>query len=126
MPARHWTCQRVTAGAKCSHRNPSRKRKCERCHKTRPARQRPAHMSALALPYEYYVRLNGGEYCGICGRRPESGKRLHRDHEHKGVGTPRGLLCFPCNLQLKHTSTVTWLRGAAAYLERVEDRRGAA
>lgn len=79
-------------------------------------------MSALDVPYEHYVELNGGEYCGICGKTPEPGKRLHRDHEHKGVGRPRGLLCFPCNLQLKHTSTVEWLRAAAAYLERVEAR----
>lgn len=124
--ARGWTCQRVAKGAKCGHRNPPRTRKCGRCLKPRPVRQRPAHMSALALPYEYYVRLNGGEHCGICGRRPEPGKKLHRDHEHKGVGTARGLLCFPCNLQLKHTSTIAWLRGAAEYLERVEDRRAAA
>jgi hypothetical protein len=121
-----WTCQRVTERVKCGHLNPNRKRKCERCGKTRPARKRPAHMSALDLPYEYYVQINGGEHCGICGRVPDPGKKLHRDHEHKGVGFARGLLCFPCNLQLKHTSTVTWLHGAAAYLERAESRRAAA
>ena len=122
----YWTCQRVTAGARCGHVNPNRRRKCERCQKTRPVRQRPAHTSALDLPYDYYVAINGGEVCGICGTRPAPGKKLHRDHEHKGVGFPRGLLCFPCNLQLKHSSTVEWLRAAAAYLERADARREAA
>lgn len=118
-----WTCQRSTGGAKCKASNPNRLQKCARCGKRRPARERPAHLSALDLPYEYYAEINGGDSCGICGRTPEAGKKLHRDHEHKGVGTPRGLLCFPCNLQLKHTSTPEWLRGAADYLDRVEARR---
>lgn len=113
-----WTCQRHSGGIKCGHVNPNRFQKCQTCGKRRPPRQRPAHLSALSLPYEYYREINGGERCGICGREPQPGKRLHRDHEHKGVGKPRGLLCFQCNQQLKHTSTVEWLRAAAEYLER--------
>lgn len=74
-------------------------------------------MAALQLSYETYVEINDGEFCGICGREPESGKRFHRDHDHR-TGKPRGVLCFPCNLQLKHSSTVEWLRAAASYLER--------
>lgn len=88
------------------------------CGKRKPPRRRPDHLKALELPYETFVEINGGEQCGICGKVPESGKKLHRDHEHRGDGKPRGLLCFPCNLQLKHSSTVEWLRAAAAYLER--------
>jgi hypothetical protein len=122
-----WTCQRQSGGVKCRATNPNRVQKCTRCGKRRPKRERPAHLSALSLSYEYYVLLNGGDHCGICGReRTPSDPKLHRDHEHKGVGTPRGLLCFPCNLQLKHTSTAKWLRAAADYLERVEARRSAA
>src|SRR5207253_2386160 len=86
-----WTCQRRSAGEKCGHLNGGRKRRCEACGKPRPARRRPAHMAALDVPYEEYVRLNGGEHCGICGAAPKPGRRLDRDHEHKGVGTPRGL-----------------------------------
>jgi hypothetical protein len=78
-----WTCQRRSLGVKCGHRNPNRKRLCEWCKKPRPARKRPAHMSALALPYDYYVALNGGERCGICGAAPKPGKKLHRDHDHR-------------------------------------------
>jgi hypothetical protein len=118
MPRGFWTCQRRKGGERCAWVNPNRKRKCEQCGKPRPPRKRPMHMSALALSYDYYVQINGGEHCGICGAEPKPGRRLDRDHEHKGVGTPRGLLCWSCNRQLKHTSTVEWLRAAAAYLER--------
>jgi hypothetical protein len=120
-----WTCQRVSGGVKCGCPNSNRRRKCRECGKPRPPRKRPMHMSALALPYEHYVQINGGERCGICGAAPKPGRRLDRDHEHKGVGTPRGLLCWSCNRQLKHTSTVEWLRAAAAYLERANTRRAA-
>lgn len=119
MAARFWTCQRVAHGVKCGHRNPRRKHLCERCGKRRPATQRPAHLVALDLPYEDYVALNGGERCGICGVEPKPGKKLHRDHDHCS-GTPRGVLCFPCNLQLKNGYGPQWLRAAADYLERAE------
>lgn len=121
-----WTCQRSSGGVKCRASNPNRLQKCARCGKRRPDRKRPAHLSALNLPYEYFVEVNGGEHCGICGKVPEPGKKLHRDHEHVGVGFARGVLCFPCNLQLKHSSSVAWLRAAADYLERAEQRRPAA
>ena len=118
--ARTWTCRRVTAGVPCGRVNGSRKRKCGRCGKPRPARKRPAHMAALDLSYEHYVELNGGEHCGICGKPPSPGRRLDRDHEHSGAGRPRGLLCWSCNRQLRTWATVEWLRAAAAYLERIE------
>jgi len=35
--------------------------------------------------------------CYICGRKQKSGKRLATDHEHKGLGRIRGLLCSACN-----------------------------
>lgn len=120
-----WTCQRVTTGAKCGWLNANRYRKCRACGKSRPARKPPAHMSALALSYEYYVELNGGERCGICGAAPNPGRRLDRDHCHKGVGTPRGLLCWSCNKWLREFMGPKWLRAAAAYLERADTRRAA-
>jgi hypothetical protein len=82
-------------------------------------------MSALALPYDYYVQLNGSETCGICGAAPKPGKKLHRDHEHVGVGFARGALCFRCNAALRPYMTLEWLRAAVAYLERADTRRAA-
>jgi hypothetical protein len=118
-----WTCTRQTAGVRCRERNDNRRTICVACGKRRPPRQRPAHLSALAYSYDWYVELNGGETCGICGTGPKPGRRLDRDHSHEGVGVPRGLLCHYCNRTLKQRITPEWLRAAAAYLERVEERR---
>lgn len=124
MSARPWTCQRVTGGAKCGHVNPSRRyRNCQACGKPRPDTKPPAHMSALELPMAYYVEINGGPNCGICGKPPAPGEKFHRDHEHKGVGFPRGVLCFPCNSALRPYMDLAWVEAAAAYLRRAEERR---
>lgn len=79
-------------------------------------------MAALAeYDYVWYV-AQFSERCGICGAPPKS-RRLDRDHEHKGQGRPRGLLCaFPCNTGLKDWMTPEWLRAAADYLEAAEAR----
>lgn len=117
---RAWTCQRVRAGKKCGHRNPSIKRKCQSCDKLRPARKKPAHMVALNATYEDYIALNGGEHCGICGaKRKPGGKRLHRDHDHR-TGKARGLLCFPCNSALRPYMDWKWVCAAADYLARTK------
>jgi hypothetical protein len=80
-------------------------------------------MAALALSYEDYVALNGGEACGICGAvRKPGGNRLHRDHDHR-TGRARGILCFPCNSALRPYMTLEWLRAAVAYVERAADVR---
>jgi hypothetical protein len=34
------------------------------------------------------------------------------------------LLCWTCNLALRDFATLEWTHGAAAYLERAEQRRG--
>jgi hypothetical protein len=118
---RYWTCQRQKAGKKCGTRNLARKRLCGGCGKAKPARKRPAHMAALGLSYEDYVAINGGsEACGICGK-PRSPTRRHaRDHEHKGDGKPRGILCWKCNNALPDWMDARWLRLATYYLERAE------
>lgn len=82
-------------------------------------------MKALDLPYEYFVELNGGEHCGICGALPSPHRRLDRDHVHTGDGIPRGVLCRACNRVLNQhrygvAITAEWLRAAATYLERTE------
>lgn len=77
-------------------------------------------MAALDIPYEEYVRLNGGERCAICGKPPSSGRRLDRDHDHK-TGKPRGLLCggrMGCNRRLGRVDDLDWLAAATAYLQR--------
>jgi hypothetical protein len=76
-----WTCQRVSGGEKCGHRNPNRKQLCERCRKPRPPRRQPAHRKALELPYEAFVQANGGDWCGICGKEGSVTRKLDRDHD---------------------------------------------
>ena len=120
MMPRVWTCQRTTAGERCGHQNPARKRLCETCGKPKPTRKRPAHMAALDLPYEHYIKVNGGNHCGICRAKPKPSRRLDRDHEHKAGGKPRGLLCFRCNAALRDYMTLDWMRAAVAYLECTE------
>jgi hypothetical protein len=121
-----WTCQRTTAGVKCRERNDNRRRICIKCGKRRPPRQRPAHLSALSLPYSYYLALQGDvERCGICHAAPKPGRKLHRDHEHQGVGYPRGLLCFRCNAALRPYMGAAWLRAALTYVTRADERRAA-
>lgn len=116
-----WTCRRQTEGVICGQVNQGKFRKCITCQKPRPARKRPAHMAALDLPYEHFVQINGGEFCGICGAERKPEKRLDRDHDHR-TGLPRGLLCWSCNRQLRTWSTVEWLLAAAAYLQRHLER----
>jgi hypothetical protein len=122
---RQWTCQRSTGGVKCGAKNPRIKRNCQVCGKPRPKTKQVAHRKVLELPYEAYVIANGGsENCGICGRPPPEGGRHRKDHEHKGEGLARGLLCWTCNLALRDFATVDWMRNATSYLERAESRRG--
>lgn len=119
MPRGFWTCQKQAGGIPCRVLNPNRFQICQACGKRRPKRKRPAHMSALELPYEYFVRINGGDHCGVCGRGPSPGRRLDRDHSHEGVGVPRGVLCHLHNRAMKlFNDDPALLRAAAAYLER--------
>ena len=118
-----WTCQRQIAGVKCRALNANRFQKCQTCGKRRPPRKPPAHMSALKVPYEFYVQINGGERCGVCGAGPSVRRRLDKDHSHEGVGKPRGLLCWRHNKGIEmFGDSPELLRAAAAYLERSEAR----
>jgi len=120
---RQWTCR----GCKAVHAN-TRLRKCPACKKARPAPRRAAHMKALDHPYEFYVELNGGEHCGICGKKPKKRadgtvtRRLDRDHDHR-TGKPRGLLCggrMGCNRRLGRVDDRKWLNATIAYLDRAD------
>jgi Recombination endonuclease VII len=122
MAVRTWRCRRVKAGVKCDTLNLRIKQRCTKCGGARPRRRVPAHRAALAsMTYAQCVSAFG-ERCGICGAGPTT-KRLQRDHEHKGAGAIRGLLCFQCNIDLRDRMTLAWLCGAVAYLERFEARR---
>lgn len=126
---RSWKCR----GCGKSWTN-TRLKKCPFCGRAKPKKRRPAHMSALDLPYEVYVEINGGEFCAICGKRPKRDaagnviRRLDRDHDHVS-GKPRGLLCpgrMGCNRKLGRVDDLAWLRAANRYLTSAEERRRAA
>lgn len=117
----YWTCPRVRNGKQCKTQNPNVKQKCVTCGCPRPKRTVAKHMAALEIPYEEYVRMFG-ERCGICGFEPTPERKLDRDHVHKGDGIPRGLLCAICNMKLDDRVTAAWLRRAADYVERAEER----
>ena len=74
-------------------------------------RERAAHVAAH------------GPQCQICGLVPKRG--LDQDHDHR-TGATRGWLCHACNRKLWSGVTSDWLRDAADYLERAEDRAGTA
>jgi hypothetical protein len=113
-----WTCHKTTDGEKCETKNPRRLKKCTGCGKSRPPVKRKAHEEVLrTLPYDKAVKINGGEFCGICGREPKPGRRLHRDHDHR-TGEFRGLLCFHDNSALRPYMTLEWCLKAVAYLQR--------
>lgn len=75
---------------------------------------------------EWLAKLDAqGGLCGICRKLPTS-LTLCVDHEHvRGWKrmTPemrkqyvRGLLCFSCNVALRHRVTTTWLTAALNYM----------
>lgn len=122
-----WLCTRKRDGVKCMTRNEALKQKCVTCGAARPKRSTPKHMTALKVhDYEFFVELNGGEHCGICGRGPSPTRRLDRDHAHtiRGLGEPRGLLCPTHNRWLPSWMTLELARAMVAYLERHEVRMG--
>lgn len=127
----HWLCTRKTAGVKCMTKNEPRKQLCVTCGKAKPKKSPKKHMTALRVhDYDYFIEINGGEHCGICGVTREQtstpNQRMQRDHGHTttSLGEPRGLLCIACNIRLSDRMTPEWTRAALAYLERHEIRMG--
>lgn len=80
----------------CLTVNENRKRKCGACGRKLAARRKPRHLAALELPRDVYIEANDGyDGCWVCrdlGEHHEH-RRVVRDHEHRGDGQPRGLLC---------------------------------
>jgi hypothetical protein len=118
MPLLRKTRMRCSCGHQ--YHGDSRRRKCPECGAARLRRATPKHRAALKLDRAVFVKLNGGDHCGICGTQQKPGGRaLHRDHDHR-TGQPRGILCFPCNGALRPYMDRRWLEAAAAYLARTE------
>lgn len=128
MTERTWTCNRVEQSVQCGHVNARRYQKCQACGKKRPPSigRKSAHFEALEISYEAYIKLNGGEFCGICKRGPSADRRLDRDHEHykqsPGYGQPRGLLCPNCNRKLWPGIDSKWAAALLEYLLKAEAR----
>lgn len=85
---------------------------------TRPRRRKPTRAKGLGVTdLEYAERLEAQDgHCSLCPSTPKT-RRLHVDHDHAS-GAVRGLLCHRCNRGLPTWATPSWLREAAAYLER--------
>lgn len=71
--------------------------------------------------YDALLEKQGG-VCGICTRAPAEGERFHIDHHH-GEKVVRGVLCPWCNRNLRKWMKPGWMRLAADYLERFENRK---
>ena len=117
-----WTCRRCNA----QHDN-GRLRRCPACKATRPKRRRPTHLRALDLPREVYVEANDGyDGCWVCRYLGEQRPGvLGRDHEHKGEGKPRGILCTFHNRLLGPNYTPELAQAFAAYLNRASLKEAA-
>ncbi len=118
---RTWTCQRQTGGVRCGAQNPRRLQICATCGKRRP-KTAASPRDVPNVAYEECVQLFG-EVCGMCGRSPNPGRKLNRDHDH-ATGELRGLLCFQCNFRLRRYASWDFIQRAYAYLQRHEQRMG--
>src|SRR5574339_629814 len=67
--------------------------------KTRAANLK-ARFGITIEQYEQMLADQDGK-CAICKRPPKANRRLAVDHDHTN-GNVRGLLCTPCNRELKY------------------------
>ena len=71
-----WTCQRQSKGVKCGQWNQARRQKCYACSEAEASEaEAGAHAGARDEKHEDYIVLNGGEFCGICGKEWKPGQR---------------------------------------------------
>lgn len=61
-------------------------------------KRKAAQYGLTVEQYNDLLQKSGGR-CSICGRKPDSTKNLHIDHDHK-MNVVRGLLCVTCNVGL--------------------------
>ena len=65
---------------------------------TRERRERRAKRYGLTV-VQLDVLETMSDGCHICERKPQPGRTLYVDHDHKS-GRVRGILCFTCNYRL--------------------------
>jgi hypothetical protein len=73
---------------------------CRRCKTEKDRKFTLKYSGSNEAEYQNLLRIQGGK-CAICGKVPESDRRLALDHCHT-TGQFRGLLCFSCNTALGH------------------------
>ena len=118
MPLYRKTRMRCSCGYAFS--GDSRRRKCPDCGAKRVPKRRPKHLAALNHDRAVFIVANDGyDGCWVCR---ELGVKLdgplYRDHEHKGNGRPRGLLCRYHNGCLGPRYTPELVAVLARYLNR--------
>ena len=116
------TRSRCSCGFDFSSEANRHRRVCGDCGAKRIPKTRPKHNRALELGREVFVEANGGyDGCWVCR---ELGVELagptYRDHEHKGEGKPRGILCGYHNRCLGPRYTPQLTAALARYLNREE------
>lgn len=120
MPLLRKTRNRCSCGFE--YPGDSRRRTCPECGSARKRRAKPKHAAALNQPRAVFVQANDGyDGCWVCR---ELGIQLAgatvRDHEHKGDGRPRGILCQWHNRKLGPAYTPELVAAYAKYLARPE------
>lgn len=108
----------------CGYQYPgdSRRRTCPECGAARKPKHRAKHKAALDHSLDVFVAANDGyQGCWVCRELGiHMGGPLQRDHEHKGNGRPRGLLCVFHNRKLGAAYTLELVNAYAKYLGRTE------
>jgi hypothetical protein len=100
----------------------SRRRTCPDCGATRKPKHKAKHTAALDHDRAVFVAANDGyDGCWVCRELGiQMGGPLQRDHEHKGDGRPRGILCVFHNRKLGPAYTPELVNAYAKYLARPE------
>lgn len=130
-PRACWTCQETKDADEFHRQRGGRHRHCKECirarhrarYKATGGKDRVFDQSLRRLygitldQYNAKAAEQGGR-CGLCGRAPETDRRMHVDHDH-ATGKIRDLLCHHCNLLLGNAQdSVDRLQLAIAYLQR--------
>lgn len=130
-PRECWTCRETKPADEFQVHQGGRRRHCKECLR-RQQRERYRATNGKDRVFDQSLRRLYGitieQYkekeqaqagrCGLCGRVPNTDRRMHVDHDHV-TGKIRDLLCHHCNLLLGNAQdSVERLRLAIAYLER--------
>lgn len=100
----------------------SRRRTCPECGATRKPKHQAKHKQALNDGLAVFIAANDGYHgCWVCRELGiHMAGKLQRDHEHKGNGRARGILCVFHNRKLGPAYTPELVAAYAKYLNRLE------